>query len=124
MRHSRDIDLILATEAVVPAADILKDLSFSPVPDGLQRFRMIGTPVLEAEMNNLSFRSGDDEQLVELHWRCHQFAGWPELFENGSNTRLQDNRCRDTESTRRTMQPRLPRGSRLAASLEQAEMAL
>lgn len=89
MRHSRDIDLILAAGSVVPAADILQDLGFSPVPDGLRRFRMIGTPVLEAEMNNLSFRSDDGEQLVELHWRCHQFAGWPELFENGSNTRLQ-----------------------------------
>ena len=89
MRHSRDIDLIVSAESVVHAAEHLQNLGFSPVPDGMQRFRMIGTPALQAEMNNLSFHSDDGEHLVELHWRCHQFAGWPELFNNGSNTRLQ-----------------------------------
>ena len=92
MRQARDIDLILAADAMVDAADVLKGLGFAPAPDRLRRFRMIGTPALQAEKNNLCFESDDSddsEQLVELHWRCHQFAGWPEPFENGSNTRLQ-----------------------------------
>lgn len=89
LRQARDIDLILPSSDVRKAAGTLQDLGYDASRDHPELMRALGTDALTAERNNLSFTHALSGLLVELHWRCHQFSGWPELFGQPENTRLQ-----------------------------------
>lgn len=84
-RQARDIDLLIEPSLIQPAADALTELGFLPDTQHPEHFRMLGSSALMNEFNNLSFMNAEKGLAVELHWRCHQFAGWPELFEDGQN---------------------------------------
>lgn len=84
-RQTKDIDLLVTPDMTTPAAEALVSAGFEPDTDHPERFRMLGSPALQHEFNNISLHAPSTGLCVELHWRCHQFSGWPELFANGSN---------------------------------------
>ncbi len=84
-RQARDIDLLIDPTLIRPAAKVLNDLGYQPDQEHPEHFRMLGSKALMGEFNNLSFKNAETNLMVELHWRCHQFTGWPELFPNGHN---------------------------------------
>lgn len=84
-RQARDIDLLIAPSLIQPAAEALIELGFVPDQQHPEQFRMLGSPALMDEFNNLSFTNSDTNLTIELHWRCHQFTGWPKLFDDGQN---------------------------------------
>lgn len=89
-RQSRDIDLIVPREQMRDSVRILSAEGCIPDQEHLERHRILGTGALFDEINNLSFRDEGTRQLVELHWRCNQFSGWPELFNDGEGTEWQE----------------------------------
>lgn len=84
-RQTKDIDLLVAPDQTPPAAKALMSAGFEPSAEHPERFRMLGSPALLDEFNNISFYAPSTGLCVELHWRCHQFTGWPELFANWNN---------------------------------------
>ena len=84
-RMARDIDIIVEPDLLTAAARLLESLGYQAEPAHPEHHRMIDTAALTEEFNNLSFVHPDNAQLLELHWRCHQFKGWPELFGNWRN---------------------------------------
>lgn len=88
-RQTKDIDLLVAPDMTMPAAEALLSMGFEPSTDHPERFRLLGSSSLQEEFNNVSLQAKSTGLCVELHWRCHQFSGWPELFTNGSNLSTQ-----------------------------------
>ena len=81
-RIARDIDLLIEPHNVIQASEQLADLGFQPDP----RLRsLIGASSLIAETSDLTFTHPDNDVMIEMHWRCHQFTGWPEVFEGRQN---------------------------------------
>lgn len=88
-RQTKDIDLLVKPDITNPAAEALISQGFEPSAVHPERFRLLGSPALQDEFNNISFHAPSSGLCIELHWRCHQFSGWPELFANGNNLTAQ-----------------------------------
>ncbi len=80
-RHARDIDLLIDPSQLRGASNALQGLGFLPTQEHAWHHTLIGHPSLLDELNNLSFSDPETGVMVELHWRCNQFKGWPEPFE-------------------------------------------
>lgn len=89
LRQARDIDLMVAPEDLPVAAEALLGAGFEASRDHPEHFRLLGSAELKRERNNLTFTNPVHGSVVELHWRCHQFIDWPELFASGQNWRTQ-----------------------------------
>ncbi|MEM7213337.1 MAG: nucleotidyltransferase family protein [Pseudomonadota bacterium] len=89
LRQARDIDLILDDSEIPRATEMLLSLGFSASSGDGANAQSLKSASLFEERNNLSFSHAATGVLIELHWRCHQFYGWPELFRGGKNTHIQ-----------------------------------
>ncbi|MGF1501924.1 MAG: nucleotidyltransferase family protein [Paracoccaceae bacterium] len=78
-RQAKDIDLLIASEALPDAVARLMADGYRPLPEHALRARLLGSAALIEECNDLALRQPDTGHEVELHWRSHHFRGWPDL---------------------------------------------
>lgn len=79
-RQARDLDLLVAEAERSQAISALQDLGYQPEESHSDRYLDRTQEVVSAELNNLAFRHAATGMLVEVHWRSHQFAGWPDIL--------------------------------------------
>ena len=81
LRHSNDIDILVAAGERLAAARCLAGSGYVPAAEHRLRGRIFARPVVEAECKDMQYVHPGAGLVVELHWRTSHFRGWPEFRE-------------------------------------------
>ncbi len=83
LRHSNDIDFLVAAGERLAAARCLLESGYVPAEDHKLRARLIGHPAVRAECKDVQYVHPGTGLVVELHWRTSHFRAWPEFRDLG-----------------------------------------
>ena len=76
-RHARDLDLGIPEQRLSNTVHALAKIGYVIDPEHRLRGRIVHSKALVRECNDLALRHKSSGIVVELHWRCHHFRGWP-----------------------------------------------
>ncbi len=79
LRHSNDIDFLVAAGERLAAARCLAESGYIPAEEHKLRARLIGHPAVRAECKDVQYYHPGTGLVVELHWRTSHFRAWPEF---------------------------------------------
>ncbi|MFQ5565843.1 MAG: nucleotidyltransferase family protein [Paracoccaceae bacterium] len=79
LRHSNDIDFLVAPGERIAAARCLAGSGFVPAGEHRLRGRLFALPAVEAECKDMQYIHPESGLVVELHWRTSHFRSWPEF---------------------------------------------
>lgn len=81
-RQAKDLDLLIPGDARSRAMEVLQGLGYVPDERHPDRYLDASTDAVAKELNNLSLLHQEMGLSVEMHWRSHQFSGWPDVLAN------------------------------------------
>lgn len=87
LRQGRDLDILIPPEALADCHSALSQLGYRPMQSGDHRERLIGSRTLLRECNDLEYFHTANNHCVELAWRAHPVAGFPDMTADPANTR-------------------------------------
>ena len=79
LRHSNDIDFLVAPGERLATVRCLREFGYVPAEEHRLRARLFEQPAIEAECKDVQYYHPDTGLVVELHWRTSPFRAWPEL---------------------------------------------
>jgi hypothetical protein len=81
LRHSNDIDFLVAVGERLAVARCLRESGYAPAEEHRLRARLFEQPAVEAECKDVQYFRPGTGLVVELHWRTSHFRAWPELLD-------------------------------------------
>ncbi len=79
LRHSNDIDFLVAPGERLAAARCLVEAGYVAASEHGLRARLFEQAAVEAECKDVQYVHPGTGLVVELHWRTSHFRGWPEF---------------------------------------------
>jgi hypothetical protein len=79
LRHSNDIDFLVAAGERLAAARCLRESGYVPAEEHRLRARLFEQPAVEAECKDVQYYHPGTGLVVELHWWTSHFRAWPEF---------------------------------------------
>ena len=79
LRHSNDIDFLVAAGERLAAARCLVEAGYVAASEHGLRARLFEQAVVEAECKDVQYVHPGTGLVVELHWRTSHFRAWPEF---------------------------------------------
>ncbi len=83
LRHTNDIDFLVAAGERLAAAGCLAESGYVPAEEHRLRARLFEQPAVEAECKDVQYYHPGTGLVVELHWRTSHFRAWPEFRDLG-----------------------------------------
>lgn len=83
MRQASDIDILVRPDEREAAARLLLARGYVAADEHALRARILRSRAVGDECKDVQYVNPGTGQVVELHWRCSHFRGWPEFGDLG-----------------------------------------